>query len=281
MKTLLRALVIAALLPIGLSAVLLVPASYFAAFADYERPAILILVVLCGMAADATGFALIRQRALAQNRFLHLLGIGLLFLAGLYALASSGWLLQVDSVLGTGLGAAVADSVGFRRGWPFLLVSAIGFTGYLFVSAIVPSRHEALPPLGPPAPQTITARRKRTLQADTSAAYRIQQTRWKHPVAPESLIATTEKLIHHQPTIFFWASTSATHAYGNIAVMKTRRGLFFSTLEVVSERVKDGDFEVSDLPKRECEEFVKRAMAEVDKRKLDSASAAAGKGGAC
>ena len=182
MRTLARALLLAALLPIAVSLVLSTPATRF--LHQGHLPAVSGLVALAGILADALAFILVPESRSWWRRLLHLLGVAAVFLVGFYVLGAVAWATAGVPALGRP-GPALLDLSASR---PFVVAVTIGFFGCLLVSSMVRPARRLPRPL------------QRHLIAGEEVLCWIRQTRWKHPITPDTLMATSLHVVVYRPT---------------------------------------------------------------------------------
>ena len=266
MTALLRALLMAVLLPTGVLLVLLAPVN----LGDQIRaPATLVALLVAGVVADLISLMLVTDARSGARHVLHMAVVGVIFACCAVALAALG--------RAGGMDLDSTDRI-------LLGLAATGLVGSLVASAVAPPNPAiSLPrsseppksseqPGSPPRKRGLPQAVSKMLAPQEQVYCWARQTRWKHPIAPESLYATSERLLHYRPTILPWNSSSTSCPYADIARLTTHRGLLFSTLRVGSAVVKQDDFDVSDLPGKACEDLERQAMREIAQSKLTEAS---------
>lgn len=250
MKTLARALLVAVLFPIALSLVL---STSLTRFLHQERLLpVLGLIALAGILADSLAFILVPEKRVWWRRLLHVLGVAGVFLVGFYVLGAVTWTDGEVPQPGQPQSALLDLSVSL----PFVIAVTIGFFGYLLVSLLI--RPERLLP----------RRLRKHLATGEKVLCWIQQTRWKHPITPDTLMATNVHLVVYKPTNLGLYYNIEDYQYIDIANMRSSNGVLFSTL-FVKERFEGEDLEFRDMPKRASGQFVRIVTEEIEKRRSE------------
>lgn len=224
------------------------------------RLALIILVALAGFLADLLIFTLIPAVMSRTRRLLHALAMAGVFLVGLLLLGGLDW-------SRSWFGAGQLDT-GTAR--PFIGLAVIGFLGYLLCTLLFP------PTAGLPS---VLARHRNETEKDL---WYIRQTRWRHPIAPDTLLATDRRLVVYRPKNFGFTSSLEDYNYIDIANVKIDRGLIFCTVSM-KERFRGDDLVFRDMPKGDGERFVRVVTEQIMQRRgavpLTSGSGVAEPGG--
>jgi hypothetical protein len=208
------------------------------------RLALFILVALAGLLADLLIFGLIPAAMSRTRRLLHGLVMAGVFVVGLLLLGGLDW---SRSWFGTG-----QLDMGAVR--PFIGLVVIGFLGYLFCTLLFPPS---------PGLPSVLARHRNESEKDL---YYIRQTRWRHPIAPDTLLATDRRLVVYRPKNFGFTSSLEDYNYIDIANVKIDRGLIFCTVSM-KERFQGDDLEFRDMPKGDGERFVREVTEQILQRR--------------
>jgi hypothetical protein len=269
MKTFLRAILASVLLVFSLVAVLRLPlAPYLAGLlapastavettaVTQQQTAIQLvtfgLVAVAGVLADALVSFLVPMKSPGVRRVLHALGMAGVYMSGLAVLGavewqdpggasrSADWLRLIPGV-STLMDSGLLDPTVV---WPFLIVAVIGFAGYVLVSLIVR-----------PVPRLSRVLANHLTEGE-EVLCNIQQTRWKQPVTPDSMVATNRRVIVYSPTNLGFTSTVEDYNYVDISNIKNNRGWLFASVSL-QQRFEGDDLVLHDLPKSRADAFTR------------------------
>lgn len=205
------------------------------------RLSAMLLVGTIGLVVALTTFTLVPTVSTRSRRLIHVLGIVALFLIGYFLLGTLEWgtiTEQAQQFQNEQLNIPL-DLPVLLPVLPYAVLAAFGAVGYLLLLVVV----------RPLPAWNITDAHERLL-------CRIQQTRLKHPLTPDNLIATDQRLIVFRPSYLGFIHSTDDEYYRDIATVTVRSGLLFSTVQIKS-RFQGKDLEFKDMNKWRAREFRK------------------------
>ncbi len=210
------------------------------------------LAALAGVLSDWLLSLLLPMAGRETGRVSHAFGMAVVFLLGLEVLGSADWSMTAsqlhvtDRLQAVNWLAPLADArrLELTLGWPFIAAAGSGIAGYLLLSLLIR-----------PAPGLSRVLREHLTDGE-KVLCGIHQTRWKHLITPDSLVATNQRLIVYNPTNLGFTSTIEDYNYIDIANVKINRGWLFCTI-LLTERFQGNDLEFHDMLKPRAEQFAR------------------------